>query len=128
MDSEYSKCIAEFASLEVCGQASSQGATTPVSSLFGSVGSGQSSNTDMISGLLSGFLGSGMSGGIDLGDILSMREMSAESTEEYIKDNYFDGTLLTWKDKDGEKVIELPEKMWDLVNDVELNVFVDDGE
>ncbi|MCR5719368.1 MAG: peptidase C11 [Lachnospiraceae bacterium] len=128
MDSEYSKCIAEFASLEACGQASSQGATTPVSSLFGSVGSGQSSNTDMISGLLSGFLGSGMSGGIDLGDILSMREMSAESTEEYIKDNYFDGTLLTWKDKDGEKVIELPEKMWDLVNDVELNVFVDDGE
>ena len=31
-------------------------------------------------------------------------------------------------EKDGQKVLELSEDMWEQINDVELNVFVDDGE
>ena len=62
MDSDYAKCIKQFASLETSGQIAAGGSSNPYSSLGGSW-SGSSSmgslDSDLIGQLLSGFLGGG---------------------------------------------------------------------
>ena len=137
MDEEYTRCIQEFASLEVSGQVS---AGTPLAS-FGSQQSvpsglmdslfGQSSYTSSYSSgglmdLLGGMYGGSSSGG-STGSILDLftgRTMTAESAAEYILENHFDPSLLVWKN--GR--ITLPKEQWGLVESVVKNVFFDDGE
>ncbi|MBR5766815.1 MAG: peptidase C11, partial [Lachnospiraceae bacterium] len=140
MDSEYSKCIQEFAGLEVSGQISAGGASSPVPSLLGALIGGGSSqdasggSSDFIMQMLSGAL-SGSSGAESYGfdtsmlDFMSGRALSTTETAEYISDNYFDADGLVWtKNGNGQFVIDLPEKQWDLVKECELNVFFDDGD
>lgn len=135
LDSEYSRCIQNFASLEVCGQAASGGDTSPFPSLFGSLTSSQSSSssssslgniTDLIGGLLGGDLGSfadlAMTGAQFLG-----KGIDADYAADYITDNHLDSTSLVWTDVNGKKVVHLSEDQWSLVHDLQLNVFYDDG-
>ncbi len=139
MDSEYSRCIQQFASLEVSGQAVSGGSSSQLSSLFGSLGIGGSSSssssavsgTDAISSLLGGFLGgsvpsvSGLTGDNTgfLSGLLGMDKASA-----YLNANAFDASRLEWKFSGEKYCLSLTEDQWELVNDLELNVFYDDGE
>lgn len=134
MDSEYSKCIRQFASFETSGQIASGGTSSPLSSLLGildtSVGSG---STDMIGQLIDGFL-SGSSDriieGLDSSNTGYMNEtaMSADETAEYISMNYFDASRLVWeKNSKGQYVMELPESQWELVHNLDKNLFYDDG-
>ncbi|MGN0513780.1 MAG: clostripain-related cysteine peptidase [Lachnospiraceae bacterium] len=75
MDSEYSRCIQEFAGIEKSGQEASGGTTSPLSSLLG-------------------------------------------SSSEF-----------AWtKDSDGDYKLKLTEKQWELILQLDLNVFFDDGE
>ncbi|MCR5357499.1 MAG: peptidase C11 [Lachnospiraceae bacterium] len=140
MNAEYSKCIQEFAGLEVSGQISAGGASSPMPSLFGSLigggsaqeASGGSSDfiMQMLSGVLSGSSDAG-SYGFDTSalDFLSGRSLSTTETAEYLSDNYFDAEGLVWtKNGDGQFVIDLPEEQWKLIKDCELNVFFDDGD
>ena len=139
MDSEYSKCIQEFAGLEVSGQISAGGASSPMPSLFGALVGGGSAqpasggSSDLIMQMLGGML-SGSSNAGSYGFESSMlsflggRSLSNEDTAEYISENYFDADNLVWtKNSQGEYVISLSEDQWDLVEDCELNVFFDDG-
>ncbi len=137
MDAEYAKVISEFASLEVSGQISQGGYNTPVSSVSGgSAGSYDSlgGNMDSILSMLGALSGNGSSGfsgaeGISslLLNFLSNREMPETQTAEYLASHSFDATKLYWQDVNGNKVISLDKEQWDLINNVDLNVFYDDG-
>ena len=122
LDSEYSRCIQQFASMEVGGQTVAGGASSPLPSLFGAMNGGSMASSDMISGMLGSLLGGG--GGMDfLG-----RSLDVDSATEYLTANRFDSEALVWTEKNGEYGLYLPEEQWALVHEIELNVFIDDGE
>ena len=136
MDSEYSQCIRQFASLETSGQISAGGTSSPVPSLFdmlGSVTGSSGGNADMIGQLLGSFLGGTSDrtiAGLDSSNTEFMKDngLSADDTAEYISANYFDPTNLVWEQNSkGEYVMELPEKQWELVHTLDKNLFYDDG-
>ena len=132
MDASYSECIRAFASLEVSGQAAAGvGGYSMPSILTGGYGSSSAGDYDMISELLSAFLsgGYGMTG-YSSGNtgFFSGRVLSEENTARYIAEHSFDPTWLVWNtNADGEEVIALPEEQWELVENVDYNLFYDDG-
>lgn len=125
MDDEYTRCIKEFAGLEISGQQTTGGNTSPLQALTGGGSTASSSaagSADVISSILSSLLSGSMSG------LVSDRAMSMNDTADYLTKNYFDADNLVWtKDSDGKYKIKLSEKQWKLVNGLDLNVFVDDG-
>lgn len=134
MSSEYSDCIKEFAALEVSGQVAAGGTSSPFGTLFGDMSSSGSSSMqslETIAQLISAFSGSG-SGitGLDASSLgfFTGRSLTQDETVQYIADNQFDATALTWQTNDtGEYYISLPEEQWDMVSSIDLNVFYDDG-
>ncbi len=135
LDSEYTRCIQKFASMEVGGQAVSGGQSSPLGSLFGLGQSGSSSvDTDMILQVLVGLLGGRMAdvSGLteDNSEFIgrSMNENDVDSVAQYLADNYFDSSALVWSENNGSTEMKLSEEQWGLVQDLELNVFFDDGE
>jgi hypothetical protein len=126
MDSEYARCIQEFASLEASGQISASGglgAASPLPALLGQLAGGSSLNSaDMITQMLGSFLSAGGA------DLFSGRAMSVEQMASYVADNQFDaGNLLWLQDTDGRYKLTLSEDQWSLVQGLELNMFYDDG-
>ena len=149
LDDEYAKCIQDFASVQVSGQAAAGGSYTssPVGSLFGDLGNlsalgqltglgdltgGSMGSSDMIGSLLGSFLGGDLSSIAGLtssnSSFLSGRSLSTEDLTEYITENHFDGSLLTWQGSEGAEYLTLPEDQWAQVHNLELNLFYDDGE
>ena len=137
MDSDYTTCIRQFASLQVSGQAAGGGTGNPYNSLFGDyagefTGLDSAGTDELIGALLSGFLGgdyrsvTGMSK--DSASFLSDSALSAEDTQKYLTENHFDATQLAWVVEDGKEKIKLDQKQWDLVADLELNTFADTGD
>ncbi|MBQ9437368.1 MAG: peptidase C11 [Lachnospiraceae bacterium] len=130
LDSSYSDCIREFASLEVSGQqvSSGQGTTLPINSLLGTSSLGSSLQTfSQIAGIVNA-LSSGSSSSIPA-DFFSGRTMSEEETAKYISEYQFDGGSLSWqRASDGKPYLSLPEEQWDLVHSVDQNLYYDDGE
>ena len=101
------------------------------SSGYGSYSSMDS--TELIGSLLEAFLGGGSSTSSSSSpygsmDFLFGRSLNTEETASYIADNLFDPAALVWtKNAAGEDVIVLDEEQWALVNELELNMFFDDG-
>ena len=133
MDSSYSQCIREFASMEVSGQVAAGGSNNPYASLFGSGYNAAPSSGYDISDLLGAFLGggdfssiSGLSGSNS--DFLFGRSLSNEETGAYIAANHFDPSALTWQESNGSYVIHLSDEQWSMVEGLALNVFLDDGQ
>lgn len=129
MDSEYTRCIQQFASMEVGGQAISGGAASPLPSLTGTT-SGGNISSDMITQVLSGLLGGNMGHVAGLTSSNSGflgRSMDMNSTAQYLTENRFDADQLVWTNTDGQTQMRLSEQQWSLVQDLELNVFFDDG-
>ena len=139
MDEEYTRCIQEFASLEMSGQAGgganllNYGSNNAVSglmeSLIGGGGSyssiGDSYSNGGLESLLSGYFGGGSSGG-NTGSILDLfvgRSMNAEKAAEYIKENHFDPSCLVWKNN---RISFTDQQMENLIS-IEKNLFFDDG-
>ena len=135
MDSEYSKCIQQFASLETSGQVAAGGTSSPLASLFEVMGnSGASGSADMVGQLLGTFLSAGSDRSIEgLNDsntaYMEETALSADDTAQFIAANYFDPTNLIWEtDGSGQYTMSLPESQWDLVHQLDKNLFYDDGE
>ena len=152
MDSEYTRCIQEFASIEVAGQAASGGSSGSMGSLLGSLLGGSSSASSSSGGSLVGSLLGGSSssgGGLDIGSVLgglmggsSLFDVSGLTSEnsgflgkglsmdsqDFLETHRFDTDELAWTMQDGQVVMEFSEDQWSLVHDLELNVFLDDGE
>ena len=122
MDEDYTRCIQEFASLEVAGQVAGGGsaAGSPLSGRFGSLlggagssygGSSSGSSSSGASGaygssagiaeLLNAFMGSDFSGisGLTSGNTGFLgRTLDIDYASEYIAANQFDASRLTWTD------------------------------
>lgn len=135
MDLEYSKCIKQFASLETTGQIAAGGTSSPLPSLMGMLGSsGSSGSSDIIGQLLGSFLSGGSDRtieGLDNSNTEYMNEtaLSADDTAEYVSMNYFDPSNLVWeKNSNGQYTMTLPENQWELVHNLDKNLFYDDGE
>ncbi len=129
MDDEYIRCIRSFASLEASGQAASGGVNSPLPSLLGSASAGSG---DILSQLLTGFLGGGfdsVSGltGSNTG-FLSGKALDDTETLQYLTDNRFPAEALVWSGADGTPMLRLGEEQWALVQTLDLNLFYDDGE
>ena len=145
MDSEYARCIQEFASLEVGGQASAGGTSSALPSLLGTLFGGGGS-TSSSGGLVSNYGGSDaisdLLGGLVIGQIGNLAGMDKSNTAffaesgmdteamaEYLAENYFDANALVWEtNAEGQRVLQLAEEQWSLVHSLELNMFYDDGE
>ena len=140
---EYSECVRNFATYATSGQVSSGGSHNAYQS-FNSYGQGYGNNTnsydyyytqqnssdlvyDLLSLLLSGHNTYSNSTNYqsyyadDLLTLLFGRGIDRNMTQ-YIADNHFDADL-TWKD--GK--IALTEKQLSLIDSIEYNVFIDDG-
>ena len=139
MDDEYTRCIQEFASLEVSGQLSSgmnpqsYGSSNAMSGLMESLMGGGSSYSSIgntyssggLESLLGGYYG-GSSGSGSTGSILDLligRSMTAETAAEYIQENHFDPSNLQWQN--GR--ISFSDDQWDNLLSIEKNMYFDDG-
>ena len=135
MDSEYSACLKSFASLAAGGQLATGSVSSPMGSLFGNLSSGGSS-----SDLLGALLGGGGGGGADLlSAILGGRSLSDPENSWFESDrvlqnlDYYDAHAIYAEDmhimeKNGGWVLNFPDEKWELVSNVLLNAFYDDGE
>lgn len=134
MDNEYSNCIKSFAGMETSGQIGAGGEGSPLGSLLGAAGgSGTTVGADALSALLNAYLSGGRSiDGIDRANTDFMNDADAfdvENAVEYIAVNQFDPTALVWsKDEEGRNVMALPDKQWELIQSLQVNMFYDDGE
>ena len=139
MDSDYGKCIQQFATMEAGGQSVSGGYSAYQSLFGGSSGSSYSGSSysgggsaDMLGSLLSTFLGGDISGvsGLDSSalDFLTGSGFTGKDLAVCLDGNLFDASQLVWTEmEDGTKTITLPKDQWGLVQTVELNMYVDDG-
>ena len=130
MDESYSAAIRAFAKIETGGQAAHGGYSSAFGSLSGASGYDSS---EMIGTLLGSFLGGDFSSmmGLDRSNtaFLSDDTLSDAETEEIIADAWFDDSALVWEqDASGNVTMTLPEAQWKLVHDLNLNLFMDDGE
>ena len=130
MDDEYARCIQQFASMEVGGQAVSGGASSPLFALSGTGYSGGSADAEMIMQILGGLMGgnpynvTGFSGSSGFFG----RSLDMDGAAAYLSENQFDAGALVWTaGSDGTPELRLSEQQWSLVQDLELNVFFDDG-
>ena len=145
MDEEYARCIQEFASLEVGGQASAGGTSSALPSLLGALLGGGGSSVSSSGGLVSNYGGADaigdLLGGLLVGQVGNMAGfdrnntaffsesgMDTEVMAEYLAENYFDANALVWStNTKGQRVLQLSEEQWSLVHSLELNMFYDDG-
>ncbi len=142
MDESYAKCIQEFASLTTSGQVATGGSSGSFGSLFDSLGgysggytqgssNSYSGSSDEIAALLNAFLGGGYGSVNGLSgsntNFLTGRAMSTEDTVEYISDNFFGSASLTWNEEAGEYKMSLSDEQWDLVHELDLNMYYDTG-
>ena len=136
MGDEYTRCIEAFASMQVSGQAAAGGTSSALPSLLGgySGSSGGSVSDELLGELLNSLLsgnGSSFGGiaGLTSGNtgFLSGRAIDPAAAAGYIAANRLDASALVWS-RDAVPVIRLSEQQWGLVQDLELNVYYDDGE
>lgn len=137
MDGRYSAAVKSFASLAAGGQISTGSVSSPAGSLFGGLSGGGSSFD------IGSLLGGGGGGGDDMASLLSAilggRSLSSPENSwfesERVLENldYYDEHAIYPQDmllteKDGGYVLHMDQSKWDMVENVQLNVFYDDGE
>lgn len=138
IDKEYSKCIKSFASVAAGGQIVSGGSGNLLETLLnGSTGgtqnqsSNQSVTSDVLESLLNEFLSGGDYSSITglVGDTLGWLDVDRmKASLDYYKKNRINSTDLKITKKNGQRVLELSEKQWDIIQNMERNVFIDDGQ
>ena len=128
--SEYSNCIKAFASMGTAGQIAGGGSGSLIGSLLGGgSSSGGSGSSSGIASLLGSFLGGGKSiPGVDPSAAEYMQDMDVEAAAEYIANHQFDASALEWKtESDGTHTISVSEDQWKLIENLQMNIFWDDG-
>ena len=112
------------------------GGSYPGSSSYGGLDDlfgGTDGSSSMIESLLGSFLGGGygMLDGLDDSNIgyFQDRSISDDYAASYISDNWFDGSLLKWNlDESGNLLLRLSSQQWSMVHNLQMGMFVDDGE
>lgn len=127
LDETYSDCIRTFATMEVSGQAAANTSPTPLPTLMGSPMTGGSVSSDMLTQMLTQLLTGSGYGNIAGADFFD-RSLDIEAAASFLAENRLDAENLVWKNKDTYDIISMPESQWKLVQNLDLNVFVDDGQ
>ena len=117
------------------GGATSFGGSGSSAGGLGSAGgssAGSYDSAELIQDLLGSFLGGGFGQVSGLSEsnssFLFGRDLSTAQVSEYIMENHFDPGQLQWSIENGYHILRMTEEQWDMVHDLELNVYVDDGE
>lgn len=134
MDESYTEAIKSFANLNIGGQMASQGGGL-LDVLLGA-GQGTSSPSQGVSGnvissLLGNFLSQGNFSSLLGGDGQATSWLNTQQitgSSQYYSENMLDPASIKLSQKNGQRVLQLTEKEWELVHSIELNVFIDDGE
>ena len=138
VSSDYSAAIKSFASMAAGGQIATGSTSSPMDSLFGSLGGSSGSSSDILGALLGGG-GSSSGAGDLLSAILGGRSLGDPENEWFESDrvlqslDYYDAHAIYADDmhimeKDGGWVLNFPDEKWELVETIQLNAFLDDGE
>ncbi|MCI8477506.1 MAG: peptidase C11 [Oscillospiraceae bacterium] len=133
MDEEYTRCIQAFASLEAVGQSASGGASSPLSALLGS-GGGSSAGSELIGQMLDGLFSGSLNGlpgleGLSTGFLSGRTLETQDGYLSYLTEHRLDSSQMTWTaGSDGVYRLNLTQPEWDLVHELELNLFYDDGQ
>ncbi len=134
MDDSYSECIRSFASVAAGGQITSGGSGNILETLLGGMSGGTQkpetggAGTAIVQTLLNEFLSKG-----DFSSITGTTEAGwldtnkMKSSLSYYGDNRLDSAELLITEKNGQRVLALTEEQWDLVQQMEQNVWIDDG-
>lgn len=144
---EYSECIRSYASMAAGGQVTSTGSGNVLDVLLGGLGgggqsapsTGSSGGSSGAGGLSAGGLGALLEAFLSKGDFSSITGRAGgppewldvermRSSLEYYAANRFDSSALVITQKGGQRVLALSDEQWDLVQHMELNVFLDDGD
>ena len=143
--SPFSSLFGDLGQYGLSGSAGSYGYGSPAGGYGSSAGSSSggfgssaggaysaSDSAELINTLLGAFFGGdmgSMSGLAGSTEYLYGRSMPREETAAYIAEHLFDPGALLWSENaDGERVIALSGEQWDLVRELELNLFWFDGE
>lgn len=139
IEEEYSDCIKSFANMMAGGQITTQGSGNILDVLLDGV-SGEitipvpsiPSGSDIVGNLLNSFLSSGDYSSITglAGDALGnwLNPDRVKASADYYKENRLDASSLAITKKGGQRVLSLTEDQWDMIQFMEMNVFIDDGE
>ena len=128
MDSEYTKCIQQFALVGNAGQAyasesGNNNVGSPLGSLLENLLFRSSDRAIPVESLVGNLISNS---GLSVSDLTGN---FSQMLQGYVTTNHFDSSKLVWqKDSDGKYKISLPEDQWKMVKELVLNVFVDDGE
>ncbi len=114
LDSAYSRCIQQFATLEQGGQQGSSSMGFDVSNLLGGLSSAGGGGADF-----SSLFGS-LLGGRSL-------DLDAATAAQTVENNQFEAANLMWTNEDGHRVMKLEPAQWEQVHSLQLNVFYNDG-
>ena len=146
LDEEYTDCIKKLATIQASGQAVAGGYSSPFGSLSGGsysqspYGSSSDSYGSLFgsagTSLMSDIIGSLLFGrsmpelGLDENAASFMADsgLSEEQILASLEDNLFDARNLYWDFDGSAYTMHLPEEQWELVHDLQMNVFYDDGE
>ena len=68
--------------------------------------------------------------GLDASNIEFLKDsgMTTSQISSYIAQHHFDTKYLNWIEEDGNYLIDMPEKQWDMIHLADKNVLLDDGE
>ena len=131
MDSEYAECIKAFAGLEATGQVAAGGSANPLSLLMGGSSGSSTQGGDAIGSLLNAFLGGGRSiEGMDRDafDFMNDASFNVEESAAYVAANQFDPSKMVWNtESDGTHTMSISADQWELIESLQVNMFVDDG-
>lgn len=131
MVDEYAECVRSFASMAAGGQivaGASGNSSNPLAAL-----TGQSDVVGTLTGaLVQQALGSALSGD-GLGSLLGaganwLNGNLMNQSTDYLAENQLDGASLKITEKNGQNVLSLSDDQWALIQQIEQNVFIDDGE
>ena len=140
VSAEYGRCVRSFASVAAGGQVTSSGSGNILDILLGGLAGGQSSGAGSSgSGAsLGGTVGSLLESFLKGGDFSSITGLvgsagwldtdKMRAYQSYYETNRFDAAALQITTKDSRRVLTLSAEQWALVQRLEQNVFVDDGE
>lgn len=135
MVDDYSRCVRDFASVTAGGQIASSGSNNMLESLLSGLGNTPKPTTGgigsaLIQKLIKEFLAKGDFSSITglLGNSLGWLDTGKiESLVGYFTDNKVEKADLKITEKDGQLVLALTEKQWSMIQQMEQNVFIDDG-
>ncbi len=142
LDADYTDCLRKLATIQASGQTVTGGSYSPFDiltgassstsygssygSLYGS--STSSAMTELISSLLFGRSLESIGLSDENARFLSESGLSENDIASSLEGNIFDPSQLVWTTGIDHNTLHLAENQWDLIQELEMNIFYDDGE